>query len=772
MATATLEEQINKKIEHYAVRVKTGKDLIDLGIIPKDSSSHLSLICAERLKGLVSYVNAMITPSMLGSWIPAITTRMKDLGAKEIDDPKSIDKYATEGMNVRGKKNASDAVVQGLEGKIRESGASGYKVDFDNKGAPYITWVKPNEITLLVPNGRVPDGLGLAPGVVADPKKGHFVRMSQTHKGGAWDSNPFYIKSIEIPATYEGMLIGYDAKEERVTVNFDKKIDTRNIYTLKLSDMIEKLEVSSLGQFLPRDREEVVFEDVLEKFFPTTILDTKRAYRSIVALIMGKDTFFIGPPGSGKTNITKDINSMAMTQGPIFIVEGCQSQCNPFSLFDPEYAKTLPPCAECMIKYCPEFQDTGHFVRPRPEEVKVKVARYGSGFGIESVKGSPSWQPYHFIGGKLPKLDGTTSAKRESVFDPEGYHAGIFVRTNNGILFLSEADQLNGKVLDSTRDILEDKTAKPEQLRFEYPAHSLIIGTANDHTRFSAPINDRVCLLAIRYPEGKSGIDKRHRITVVSYHKEFEPLETIAIPDTHVMKNSILRNVPMPVTLERAVDAFYMKMETEFPQEKDGKKTGKNEIFSSNRSKLDALDAARAMLYIDQHFFTEKPKIVSAEYAARGIHFALCTRIKIANRQEEQMAKEIVIEYVNTTMPEMLQQEEDNWWCNTFKHIGIVKRQVPGIESNFLEELKGYAEALQQPTPKFLYDNFDRMKSAIDPKTKAIDARAMIDAPFMAYIFTHPQYRQPRMRAFGRDQLREFMAYLLTSQQNSSCKLE
>src|SRR3989338_11149968 len=149
MATATLEEQINKKIEHYAVRVKTGKDLIDLGIIPKDSSSHSSLICAERLKGLVSYVNAMITPSMLGSWISAITTRMKDLGAKEIDDPKSIDKYATEGMNVRGKKNASDAVVQGLEGKIRESGASGYKKKFDKKRGPSITLGKTKKNNLL-----------------------------------------------------------------------------------------------------------------------------------------------------------------------------------------------------------------------------------------------------------------------------------------------------------------------------------------------------------------------------------------------------------------------------------------------------------------------------------------------------------------------------------------------------------------------------------------------------------------------------------------------
>lgn len=770
---------IEKSIENYASKVKTGQDLIDLGVVPKTSSEHLALIFAKRLEALRDSIKANINDDMLGKWIPAISPKMKDLGKTEVEDPSQIEKYAETGMKVRIREHSIDKTLVGRIGIIDEFYKDSLRMTLEQQDGPSNRTPQLNtsisQLTLLIPSGKVQEGLELTRGVVADKKIGHLVRFSQEYQGTAWDSGG-YEEKIDLVTGTSGTLIDFLIKEKRLGINFNEKVPPgkkKNIYYFKLRDMEKRLEASSLGQFEPRDKEQTIYEETLERFFPSTIIDTKRAERVLLSTLIGKDIVLYGPPGSGKTNIAEDIKSIAELQGPIFIVEGCQSQCSPFSLFDKDFAKTIPPCPECKIKYCPDFKKTGRFVHPKPKEVKVIVAKYNEGFGIEHIDGTIGLQVYHFTGHKMPRLDGTTTVGRESAYDPEGYQAGLLPRTNNGILHIDEMSCLRPQVLDCILGVLQNNRTKPDQLRFSYPAHSFIIGTANDHTQFSPALNDRMNLLAIRYPEGRTGIDKRHKITRVAFHKEYVPAEFVDIGDTHLIRADVITSVPMPVPIERAVDAFYMKFDLEYPlTDAENNPTGKNEISSGNRSKLDALLLSRAILWKNRKFYSKTPRIVTADYAIPGIQFALCSRVQISAREKEQNAKEKLISYVRDNFPTILKQEEDNWWCNTIRHIAIAKTQVSEIEENFLEELKKYQADSNKENPTFLYDSFNRVQRAVSPAANDLEKKALLEFPLMNLLFTHPEYKQSRMNNITQPQLKELITYLIKCYETSSCKIQ
>jgi hypothetical protein len=269
----------------------------------------------------------------------------------------------------------------------------------------------------LVERGEDEGPLALAEGVVADRQMGHRLRLRRDFAGPP-----------AVPAGTLGALWAHDAGQGTVTVDFEledhSESDTQRQVTLSLEAAHEHLDVSTLGQLLPLDKQREVKAKVLAEFFPSTVLDTKRIERIIIALLMGKDLILYGPPGGGKSNIAKDIVEIARRGQPVIFVErNCQVQCSPFSIFDEKFAKQLDACPECKIRYDPEFKRTGRFRRPSASEVRVKPAAYGEGQGIEYVEGTVGLQRMHLAGHKIPRLDGATEGASD--FDPEGFHAGI-----------------------------------------------------------------------------------------------------------------------------------------------------------------------------------------------------------------------------------------------------------------------------------------------------------------------------------------------------------
>jgi hypothetical protein len=744
------------------------QDLIDLGVKPKDSSTHLALISFKRLVALRDKVLSELDENMVGTWIPAIKPEIKEIPNGEITDPKEIIKYGKPGMTILATSDYQNGAINGLKGIIKDyyenSGDPKFGIEFnshfegahdlrgslkENKGF----FVPPNNLKILVPEKKIKEAYNLAKDVVADEKLGHKIRFKKGYKGEAKDKNNYNI-SVEIPSEATALLKDY--KDNFLDIVLDNPIaDNRKIVKIRLEQLVENIEASSLGQIEPQNKEKMVLEEVLNEFFPRTRLDTLRAYRAVIGIIIGKDMNFYGPPGSGKSQITKDIVEIAKQQEVIFIVDECKVQCNPFSLVDPKFAKIVPPCPECMTKYSPGFKETGWFTPPKPKDVKVLVARYSQGRGIESIEGTVGLTLMDLAGIKLPKFDGTSDDDAEDEASPKGFHPGLLLRSNNGILRIEEMDKIRPPTLDGLLEALNSNKIKPDRLRFEYPCNSNIIATSNDPSVFSGPLRDRMFFLAIRYPEDP---ETNYEIIRAAYHGEITPAKNIPIGDTHRENgNSALKDIPMPVILEKAVVSSYMKFINEAQN-----LPGYDVIQGSNRCRQDALDVARAKLVVDQLFFKDKPKIPNAEYAIAGMQFALCARVAEVQKEADQNAKTQLNGWVSKTFPEILKQEESTWWCNAYKHIAIAKTQASEIENNFLQELDSYKQ-----DPRNAISSYQSIKAAREDLKNLKKQKAIIEYPFMDYLFNE----QPKMHKANDDQLVELVRYFTSCQEGAACKI-
>ncbi len=743
-------------LEDY-LKVKTGQDLIDLGIMPKTSSAHLALIMYKRIIALRDNILARITDEVLGKWLPAVEEEIKPVNP-EIKDIDEIRRYAKPGMKIRN-------TTTKLEGIITEARGDGTAtIDWGKSKGPEYCYLNNSNLVLLIPERHVVTGYKLTEGIVADKRLGHIVRFNSPQTTRISDG--YDTTKIEIPEGTTAALAEYAPKANKVVLRIDEnipeKVRKRN-FEFTLSDLYGKLEVSSLGGRTPLEKDIEVKKQTLLDCFPKTVLDPKSVEAVILGILgatsivgnkkRGGDMIFYGPPGSGKSNLVKDIIDIAMQQKVLFIVEGCRVQCSPFSLFDENFAKIVPPCPECMIKYDGDFKQTGRFKKPKPKDVRVVVTDYSEGHGVGFVEGTTALRRMHLAGFKLPKLDGSTTSERENEYDPEGFQPGHLPRTNNGILHLDEMDKLLPQTLDGILEVLNSSRMKPDELRYSYPANNIIIGTANDNTVFSDALNDRMLLLAINYPDDP---DVNYEITKKGYHGKFISVSEVPVGDTHKEKSIEIRSVPAPVILEKAVETMYMKIRDEY------KGPGKKEVFGSNRSKFDALDAARAGMVLDQLFFKDTSTIVNAKYAVEGIKYAIYARIQERTKEEEQRDEESFNKWVEEEFPKVLKGEEDAWWCEAYKHMAIAKIQIPEIEGNLVKELAEYRD-----NPKKALQSYAKVKKAYDSPKNENAQLSRIQYPFMDYMFKE----QPQFAKVDEDQLVGLIAYFMESGKDAACKL-
>jgi hypothetical protein len=754
-----------KTLEQY-LKVKTAQDLMDLGVIPKDSANSLALITHERLVALRDKISAGLDEKVLGKWVPLINEKLVNVGKTEITDPVDIARYGAEGMVVSMLTRFGDTgPITEREGKIIL-----YKNKRSKVGVEFVEDIGSNETfdgrckrghgcyikatdikKLKIPNGKVHEGYVLRDRAVADEKTGSRVIFRESFKGQVAREGR-YNDELEVGRGTRGMLVGFDEKNETISIAPEGEAGKKlKYFTMGLDDALDVLDVSTLGQIYPQDKEEMTMKRTLEEFFSKTKLDNERAERAVIGLLMPNcnHMVFYGPPGSGKSSILADIKDIAKQQKILFHVKGCKVQCNPFSLTDYNgFGKIVPPCPECMIKYSKGngFKETGIFNIPDPKDIPVTVAEFSQGKGIEMLQGRRKLTTMHLTGMKIPKLDGPSD---ENEFDPEGFHPGSFPRANNGLLAFEEMDKAVN-VLDDILDMISSGAAKAEQLRFTYPSNCVIIGTANDPSVFAGPLNDRMFLLAIRYPDE---VDTNSRITQAGYHKIFTPVESVPIEDIHTKERLDIREeIPMPMPVEKAVEAAYVKFRNEY----SGK--GKSEISGSNRSKFDALDVARVELMMHGLFYKDTPKIAGPEYAIKGVQFALCARVSERDKKISQECKTDLRKWVEDNFAAFVKEEENNWWCEAYRQLGNAKMVVPEIEENFFQELKMYAE-----NPETIDQSFEAVKAAYDDKKgdKKIQM-AKIQSPLMDYLFLE----QPRMAGLGGQALIEMVQYYVKSEKN------
>lgn len=606
----------------------------------------------------------------------------------------------------------------------------------------------------------------LVEGAFAHTDLGHKVRAAKRYEFHVADASGNET-TLVMDEGRLGKLVKYDERMGEVTILVDKEgKKSQKPYVFQLADLEGILEVSSLGCEPPKEGEDAIREATLSEFFPKTVVSTNDSERVIIGMLLGKPMVFYGPPGSGKSSISKDTLSIGMQQEVIFVAEGCDMQCNPASLYDESFAEKCQPCPKCKIKRCPDYKNTGIFVPLSPKDVPVKVCKYSEGFGIETFDATSSSKRMHLAGFKLPSFDPDIAAQRENEYNPDGFHPGVLPRTNNGILFIEEIDKLREQSQTDLLRAFEDKELKPDEIRFDVPAYQLVLATANDVTKLSAPLNDRMFFLKIPYPRD---VEVSYEITRRAFHGEFVPIKDTPIENTHKTAPLNIKGVPMPVIIERAVDALYIKFRAEY------KEQGVNEIMGSPRSKLDALTIARAKLFLDQKFYRDAPRVAGLEQAVFGVQYAFCTRVSENNFERDHDVKVEVSNWVADNFQKVLKDEESAWWCDAFKYIETLRTQAPIIEEKFINEWTTYHEIVDDKNKDGLckgdftpiYHAYNEVKKAKMAGPNDLKARAALVAfPFMDYLFDN----QPKMDRLDEPQIKELMTYMIDSSKDAKCK--
>lgn len=758
---------MGKLLDKY-IHIKTAQDMIDAKIMPMNSSDKLGLNASLRLRSLKERLDSELSDGSTGRWIPAIVENYFESGEKKwIKKEEDVIRYARPDMRFEVKRDYQDFVIQGLEGKIVDvstnRGETKIAVELDREiiggnsldgrvRSGHGLWIPPEFIKLYA-EGRILDGYTLAPGVVADNDGGHLVRFSKEYSTPAKDSSGGNL-NVTIPARSIGTL--RDATNDILDIKFNEQIDRKWIYKFRMKDVQEVLEVSSLGQFEPQDIETAVYKEAMNLFYPRTRLDSDVAEMQLIPILSSKDMIMHGPPGSGKSQVVKDILEIAKMQEVLFKVKGCQSNCNPYSLIDPIFAKQVFPCDECCTKYNGHkngnFLEDRIFRSPDPKDVPVTVSLLGDGNGIETMSGNPAINHMNTAGWKMP--NGKIGCDQASL---EGLNRGSIPRSNNGYLNIDEIDKMPQIATNDLLMAINDDAVKQNQVRFLLPGHSLIMGTANDIGMMSEAINDRMFFHRIGYSKD---IEITQGVVRVSSFKEFSSVEEVEIGDMHILDPLDLRNVPIPYIATKAIISTYFKFMNEYSG------PGMTKVSPSNRSRQDALLFASAKHHIDSIFFKDTPAIITPDYVKQGMKIALRSRVCEIDREKERIAFESLENYVEKEFGPIYESEKNVWWCKAYKHISFLGTQVSkDIKENFDAEISMY-----EKNPKSSLESFSKIWEAnMNPdKVKIQDAR--IDYPFMEYLFSDKVEGQPRIMYIKDDKQKiELIDFFMKSKEGAAC---
>ncbi len=216
--------------------------------------------------------------------------------------------------------------------------------------------------------------------------------------------------------------------------------------------------------------------EALQRLFPRTILDDEVLRIVGAALLSSTNLLLLGPPGSGKTNLAKDIQDLYPKE--VLAVADCPVQDDPFSLVDPAFAKIVPPCPVCKARHGEVgFRELGDFDPASVDAAKVPVKRLRlrEGFGIARIQGSPEVFPDYLTGAlNLRKLEEIGDPESPLVLEP-----GKLMQANRGVLFVDEIGKLPRGTQNVLLQSLQERIVTPSKSRETFPASFFAVATTN-----------------------------------------------------------------------------------------------------------------------------------------------------------------------------------------------------------------------------------------------------------------------------------------------------
>lgn len=416
-------------------------------------------------------------------------------------------------------------------------------------------------------------------------------------------------------------------------------------------------------------------EESLQALYPNTILDADVLETVTSALLSGNNFLIIGPPGSGKTTLAKDVWRLYPKE--TLAVETCPVQDDPFSLVDESFSNFAPPCPYCKTRYGGvSLAELGEFdpKAVKPDDVPVKRLHLREGYGFARVQGSPEVFPDNLTGSiNLSKLEEIGDPTSPLVLEP-----GKLLQANRGVLLIDEIGKLPRGTQNVLLQALQERIVTPAKSRETFPASFIAVTTSNldDLDNISEPLNDRLVNLGVPFNK------------------------------THA-KN--LRIVEMALAATNSVRMPWVYREASVHLIEEWRKTsqGLPELYEvgSNRSMIDVLRRAESFALLGGS------SSLRLEDFGRGIREAMRGRIRARGADSLEESRAIVDQFVEKTWRRGLERACVTHWCLFFegelkKDRAEADRVLREVRSVVAMESDKQAEALREHSPETRYRRF------------------------------------------------------------------
>lgn len=370
------------------------------------------------------------------------------------------------------------------------------------------------------------------------------------------------------------------------------------------------------------------------ELFPETVLDDDILESVVAALLSGTNLLLIGPPGSGKTSLAKDIWDLYPKDA--VVVADCPVQDDPFSLVDAKHALKHPACPACRTRHgAVSYKEVGEFDPRRVEasKVPVRATRLREGHGLARLQGSPEVFPDYLTGSiNLAKLEEHGDPESPLVLEP-----GKLMQANRGVLIIDEVGKLPRGTQNVLLQALQESIVTPSKSRETFPASFVCVATSNvdDLEAIEAPLLGRFTSIYIPFNRD---------------HAKNRAIVDRAARDARLTIPALVREATV-LLIER-----WRKVSADSPELGE---------VGSNRTMIDLLRRSEA------HALLRSVAMVAPEDFRRGAREAMIGRVRGRSAEGYHENREAVEAFLAKQAPKALADSALDAWCGFF--VGVLK---------------------------------------------------------------------------------------------------